>query len=129
MTPREQLLARKATAPAARCTPVPCPDCPVDGVFVARMTGDRLLEYYEAVRPFEKGERDTPEQAAEKARQKLAVQLRFAAVDERGAALFRPEDDIRDLDAAASRAIVGLFFEENGFVEKKSPPPNGPSAG
>ncbi len=126
---REQLLAAGVRKPEFGCTPVPCPDCPVPGVFVAKLSGRRFMVFAAAVEPFEKKDGDTPEQAAAKRVGRLEVQLRFAAVDADGRPLFAAGDDLADLPFDVTSAVVGLFAEVNGLTEKKSPPPSGPPAG
>lgn len=126
---REQLLASRVSKPEAGCTPVPCPDCPVPGVFVARMSGKRFIEYAVAISRHEKKDGDTPDQADAKRMSRMDVQLRFAAVDADGKPLFDPADDLTGLAFDVTSPIVEVFNDLNGLTEKKSPPPNSPPAG
>lgn len=129
MSVREQLLASRVSRPEAGCTPVPCPDCPVPGVFVARMSARRFMEYAAAISPHEREEGDTPERAEAKRLNRMGVQLRFAAVDADGKPLLTPDDDLAGLAFDVVSAVVEAFSEANGLTEKKSPPPSEPPAG
>lgn len=128
LSPRDALLARTVTNRETGCTPVPCPDCPVPGVFAARMDAGRYVEFLEASKPFNTAAGDTPEQAKEKRKKRLAVQVQFAAVDAEGNPLLKSLDEAVRIDVGVSDPLVTLFLTENSLAEKKSATPSGTPA-
>jgi hypothetical protein len=126
-SPREALAAR-CVAGKNGVEPVPCPDCPVPGVFVARLSAAAYLEFLEAIRPHAADPRDTPAAARDKKAARLGVQLHFAAVDAAGVRLLDSPGQAMTLDAETAAPLIELFLEANGLAEKKSDPPNSPPA-
>lgn len=129
INPRDGLLARKVTKPQYGCTPIPCPDCPVPGVFVPRMSAARYVEYLDAFTKFEDKPGDSPAELLRKEQERATVRIRFATVDAEGKPLFQAGDDVSGIDLEAIGPVLNLFVEVNGTAEKKSPPPNVPPAG
>lgn len=129
VSPRDALLAFKITKPEAGCTPVPCPECPAPGVFVAKMNGPRYVEFLDATRPFLSDKADPPAVLKEKQANRAAVQVLFAAVDADGRPLLKSVAEVNGLEVWVTDPIVELFQQVNGLAEKKSPPPNSPPAG
>ncbi len=120
---RALFLARRTTRDD--CTPVPADDCPVPGVFVAKMSAGMYLRYAEAVTPFEAKKGDDADTKCAKSSQRLAVRLRYAVVDAAGDPVFSPEDeDLADIDFDTVSGLLAQFSEINGMVEKKAPPPS-----
>ncbi len=126
-SPRDALLARRITKPEAGCTPLPCPECPVPGVFVARLSGARYMEFLNAYKSFQSDTKDPAAQAVLR-KHRLGVQLLYAAVDADGRPLLKTADEALALDAEVASPLVELFLEANGLLEKKSAPPSSPPA-
>ena len=125
---RDQLKSFSGTAAGVR--PIPCPDCPVPGVFVAKLSAASYLTFTENLSEARDDPGNTNPAAAGIARRKrVGIRLLTAAVDDQGRRLFDTEEQALALDAEVALPILELFDRINGLSEKKSPPPNSPPAG
>lgn len=126
MSVREQLKAFCGTAAGVR--PVPVPDCPVDGVFAAKLSAAAFVAFNDRMAELQNLPADAPAEAARKRVQRIGVQLETAAVDADGKRLFGSVAEALALDAEVAVPILELFTQLNGLSEKKSPPASSPPA-
>lgn len=126
MSVREQLKAFTGTAAGVR--PVPCPECPVPGVFAAKLSAAAFVAFNDRMTELQNLPADAPAEAARKRVQRIGVQLETAAVDADGKRLFGSVAEALALDAEVAVPILELFTQLNGLSEKKSPPASSPPA-